>query len=356
MQRFIPKNRRAFTLVELLVVIAIIGILIGMLLPAVQQVREAARRTECLNNLRQLSLAAVNFESAHMHFPTAGDCSDSYHDCEQFNMPAFDFENAGWMFQILPFIEQGNLESQRQIDGWWDGIPPMVENPVPGFNCPSRGERFATFLLDTVRLGDYAGVAGPFADENGNVPDHGLEFSNNRDPRPNELTTVFTGIISKGGHGNTGSNPPNPTKYAKIGFGQISDGSSNTFLFVEKAANADHYNYSRAGRFNDWWDTGYYHNADYGSLRMFSVASPNAWFGTVALRPIADNEQRPDSWIDSGSDNRTRELGFGSAHPGTMTAALGDGSTHSVSLNADLVNLIRVGRRSDGFSVSVNEL
>jgi len=66
------SKRRGFTLVELLVVIAIIGILIGMLLPAVQQVREAARRTECLNNMRQLGLGAINFESAHMRFPSAG--------------------------------------------------------------------------------------------------------------------------------------------------------------------------------------------------------------------------------------------------------------------------------------------
>ena len=354
MQRFIPKNRRGFTLVELLVVIAIIGILIGMLLPAVQQVREAARRTQCTNNLRQLALAAINFESAHMRFPSAGDCSDSYHDFNQFRMPAFDFENAGWMFQILPFIEQGNLESQREIDGWWDGNPPMVENPVPGFNCPSRGERFATFLLDTVRLGDYAGVAGPSADENGDVPNYGLTFQTSVDPNPTESSTVFIGIIAKGAHGNT--NTSNVTRYAKIGFGQISDGSSNTFLFVEKAVNAQNYNFSRDNPFKDWWDTGYFHNADYTTLRMFSFGSPSRFIGPDDIAPLADNDTRPDSWIDSFSDGRTRELGFGSAHPGTMTAALGDGSTHSVSLNASIENLIRVGRRSDGFTVDVNEL
>ena len=355
MKRFIPRNRRGFTLVELLVVIAIIGILIGMLLPAVQQVREAARRTECGNNLRQLALAAINFESAHMNFPTAGDTSGSYHDPQQSRMtlPQFDFENAGWMFQILTFMEQGNLESQRAVDGWFDGTPPMVENQVPGFGCPSRGERFATWDLKIVRLGDYAGVMGPLADENGNVPNYGLNPNNTSDPGAHEATTTFLGIISKGGHGNVNASPPRATKYSKIGFGQIPDGSSNTFLFVEKAANADHYSYSRAGQFDDWWDTGYFHNADYTSLRMFSFGS-NLWIGPEDIRPLADNETRPDGW--NQSYGRTRELGFGSAHPGTMTAALGDGSTHSVSLNASLESLIRVGRRADGFVVDVNEL
>ena len=353
MQSFIPKNRRGFTLVELLVVIAIIGILIGMLLPAVQQVREAARRTECTNNLRQLALAAVNFESAHMNFPTAGDCSGSYHDEGQFFTPAFDFENAGWMFQVLPFIEQDSLKGQRKLTGWWMGTPAMLENQVPGFSCPSRGQRFATFGLHQIGLGDYGGVAGPLADENGNVPNYDLSVENNVDPNGHEQTTVFKGIISKGGHGNVNASPPRATKYAKIGFGEISDGSSNTFLFVEKAANARHYNYSRAGRFDDWWDTGYYHNADYSSLRMFSFGS-SRWIGPEDVRPFADNEQRPDAW--NQPYNRTRELGFGSAHPGTMTAALGDGSTHSVSLNASLENLIRVGRRSDGFVVDASEL
>lgn len=349
-----PRSRRGFTLVELLVVIAIIGILIGMLLPAVQQVREAARRTECMNNLRQLALGAINFESSRMHFPTAGDCSDSYHDPDQSNKPFFDFENAGWMFQILPFIEQGNLESQREPFGWWTGSPAMVSNSVPGFNCPSRGARFATFGLDPVGLGDYAGVMGPFADENGDVQNYGLTFSNNSDPSPNESATVFTGIIAKGGHGNTSAG--RATKYTKIGFGQITDGSSNTFLFVEKAVNAQNYSFTRESQFQDWWDTGYFHSADFTTLRIFSVGSSNAWFGPENFSSFADNATRPDGWVDSSANDRTRELGFGSAHPGAMNAALGDGSTHSVSSDASPENLIRVGRRSDGFVVNVNEL
>jgi len=348
-------SRRGFTLVELLVVIAIIGILISMLLPAVQQVREAARRTQCMNNLRQIALAGMNFESAHMHFPTAGDCSDSYHDPTQYNRAAFDFENAGWGYQILAFIEQNNLQKQRQPDGWWGGSPTaMVENPVPAFNCPSRGERFATFGLFQVRLGDYAGVAGPFADETGDIPGYGLTFANNTDPSPTERTTVFTGIISKGGHGNIST--MNPTRYSKVGFSQITDGSSNTFMLMEKAVNAANYSFSRDNQYKDWWDTGYFHNADYTTLRMISIGSSSAWFGSEDVAPLADNAIRPASWIDSFSDGRTRELGFGSAHPGTMTAVFGDGSTHSISMDASLVSLIRMGRRSDGFIVDGTDL
>ncbi len=348
------NRRQGFTLVELLVVIAIIGILIGMLLPAVQQVREAARRTQCMNNVRQLALAALNFESAHMHFPTAGDCSDSYHDPNQYFRPAYDFENAGWMFQVLPFIEQANLEKRRRPDGWWNGSPAMVENPVPAFNCPSRGQRIATFGLYQVHLGDYAGVMGPYADQNGDVPNYGLTFSNNSDPNPFENQTVWTGIIAKGGHGNTGSD--NPTKYPKIGFAQVTDGSSNTFMFVEKAVNAQNYSFSRSIQWQDWWDTGYFHGADFTTLRFFSIGSSSAWFGPEDIAPLADNAQRPDSWIDSFSDNRTRELGFGSPHPGTMTAVYGDGSTHSVSTDTNLIPLIQVGHRSDGSVVDMSEL
>ncbi len=127
-----PRPRTAFTLVELLVVIAIIGVLVGLLLPAVQAAREAARRMSCSNNLRQLSLALHNYESAHRTFPSAGTLD------EDFSVQA----------RLLPFVEQANLENQLDyrvaaFTGNWSGKRPnprfvdAFATPVSIFLCPS---------------------------------------------------------------------------------------------------------------------------------------------------------------------------------------------------------------------------
>ncbi len=118
------KNRhRGFTLVELLVVIAIIGILIGMLLPAVQTVRESARRTQCANNIRQIGLALLNFESGNQHFPP-GWRSDS---------------GWGWMSHTLPFIDQGNLfkEFDFKVSMLDPSYSLAIQTKVGGQFCPS---------------------------------------------------------------------------------------------------------------------------------------------------------------------------------------------------------------------------
>src|SRR5688572_23582317 len=111
------RRLRAFTLVELLVVIAIIGVLVALLLPAVQAAREASRRSQCLNNLRQVGLGCLNFQSSAGAFPTAGGAVEQFFNPAELSKPAYGYEGASWMYQILPFIEQQNLYNMRRGNG-----------------------------------------------------------------------------------------------------------------------------------------------------------------------------------------------------------------------------------------------
>lgn len=128
--RFGRKQRAAFSLVELLVAIAIIGILIGLLLPAVQAARETARRTECANHLKQIGLAFQEHHSTHGFFPSGGwDWNDP--PTYQGRKPVVGEEQkAGWGFQILPFIEARNI--------WEAGPKIAIGTALPLFFCPSR--------------------------------------------------------------------------------------------------------------------------------------------------------------------------------------------------------------------------
>ena len=342
-------KQRGFTLVELLVVIAIIGILIGMLLPAVQQVREAARRSVCLNSLRQLGLACHNFESASMHFPTAGGAASQYGGAED-NKAQYGYENCGFMYQILPFIEQNNIYDLRRDVGLSppDGISAIE---VPLFNCVSRDGRFCTAGIETFQLGDYAGVMGTWSDADW----QGFQWEL-KALQPNEEQAVWTGILVKGGQYDEEASPPAATKLSKVGFGSISDGSSNTILLAEKAAQSQHYSTDTIN-----WPyyemRGYYTGADWPTMRMFgyidpSVTGPLAGFEVGVL---ADTQERPADFERIAAD-RPVDFGFGSAHPGTFSTVFGDGSTHVLSNDANLQLLDAVGKRADGTVVAIDDL
>lgn len=341
-------RKGGFTLVELLVVIAIIGILIGMLLPAVQSVREAARRTQCMNNLKQLALASLNYESAHMHFPTAGAQTLSFYDTGEEFRPQHGFENLGWAFQILPFIEQNSLHSMRAGSGYQGGNPLLIESSVPAFNCPSRGDRRSIKGTVSVALGDYAGVVGSW-----NQPgwvDH--TWQHWMDPRPNEAQFFWTGIISKAGHINV--NGPNVTPFPDVTFASIRDGSSNTILLMEKAVHSDFYNFTDA---NDFWEGwGYFQPGDWANSRMMAPVTADdgtTGNGTGEMPLFADNQSRHD-WMYR-SDGHIQSFGFGSAHPGTVSATFGDGSVASLSMDMSLLVGNYLGKRADGTPTNVED-
>ena len=353
--------KRGFTLVELLVVIAIIGILIGMLLPAVQQVREAARRTECLNNMRQIALGALNYESAFMNLPTSGLTPDSFAtspDGQQWNgnqRTPFERENCSWAYSIMPQIEAANMQMVRAQESIW--VLRAFGEAIPAYSCPSRGARFNIDETDvaTYFVTDYAGFLADweYLQDRGLpvtvVDGQGFNF-NTVAPLEGEAQNVWVGAIASGGHvelGTTGgANPWTLTKYPLVTFGAISDGSSNTMMFGEKAASSANYVTTAEFGYITWWEnSGFIHN---GWPTMRGTGFNYGGF-------VADNDLSTSFSYHPDTGYR-QDTGMGSPHPGTINIALGDGSTHAVSLNLQLDQIYQLGHRSDGSITNIDEL
>ena len=337
------SSRTGFTLVELLVVIAIIGILIGMLLPAVQAVREAARRTQCMNNLRQFALASLNFESANMVFPSSGLQAAGFF-AGGTNRPTLGRENLGWGFQILNQLEQNNLFDLRSdpVDGGTANAPgQMLSFKIPTFNCPSRANRVAIDGAGVFQLGDYAGcmTSWNFGWQYGgwNGFNWQTQMSNQMEPQ-----FIWRGIIVKAVNSFLESGVRDFQDFGEIGFGAVTDGTTNTILFAEKSVLASRYTAAPG----DWWDApGYLHSADWPTMRGFHAAANGDFIWRDSL---AADQRRGNSDFNEHS--------FGSAHPGTLVAAMGDGSTHTINFSADGNSLDQLVRRDDGFIMSLSEL
>lgn len=320
-------NRRGFTLVELLVVIAIIGILVGLLLPAVQAAREAARRMQCSNNLKQLGLALHMHHDTHKKIPplhASGCCWGT------------------WMIPIMPYMENGNMYSIYQNYGGSDtvntqfpapspsgfprygGNPNVVRRRISILTCPSDTPNAP---ISSITSHNYAGMAGNGSSYAGltagpaPVPAGYTVYPGMFDPRVQENVTPVT-------------NPP--VKFArKVRFGDVSDGLSNTIMATEILQ----------GRGTDlrgftWWAI---------------VAGSSTYYGP--------NSRTPDRISQNCTSDPLANLpclvgtpyvmSARSRHVGGVQTVLGDGSVQFVSDSIDIVTWQNLGAMGDGVVASL---
>ena len=331
-------KRKAFTLVELLVVIAIIGILIGMLLPAVQQVREAARRTECANNIRQVALAAINYESAYQMFPKGVDAT-----------PRIGL-NATAFVLILPFMEQGNAENEWNYNGRASDLSntDAGRHEIPSYQCPSD-DAAGRIVLTTGpnQLFSRSNYVVSFGSNTMLTATNGARvWRDHRSDTPPDWTT--DGIY--GGESQTT-------------FGNISDGSSNCAMVSEVISGKDDdgttggpdcpANFCVDVR-GVW--TSFLGGASwYTHLNTPNTSVPDA--GEVGGNNRAwqvDNVNPPMPVVPVSAGPYQFHAAARSTHLGGVNVAFGDGHVQFVTDNIDAVNWARLGSINDGNVVSLD--
>ncbi|UUO05468.1 DUF1559 domain-containing protein [Blastopirellula sp. J2-11] len=268
------RRQSGFTLVELLVVIAIIGVLIALLLPAVQQAREAARRMACSNNLKQLGLALHNYHDTHRNFPLG---------CQG------NSERTGLHVALLPFIEQNNLYDQMDTKiNYGSGVNAVaLRTRIDGYLCPSGNEPMGDDN-DEYFTTHYYGVLGA----KGTNPSTGnsYEFDAGSDTAYGGFSKV--GIFYQG---------------ESRGMHDILDGTSNTLAFGEISWS------DRNGKETRYrpWSRG-------GRVGYFSVGAKNV-----------------NDAINSDQTGRFNDMSFGSSHPGGAMFTLGDASVRFLAETID---------------------
>jgi prepilin-type N-terminal cleavage/methylation domain-containing protein/prepilin-type processing-associated H-X9-DG protein len=350
------RKARAFTLIELLVVIAIIAVLIGLLLPAVQKVREAAARMKCQNNLKQLALACHAYHDVNDMFPRG-------------NIGSWGNDHGSWMFATLPYMEQDNLYKQvtavtsggvnYSMTAWnmqlavTAGVLPKT---LPYARCPSDGfdnadPKYSNYLSSSgpqCNQGACSPLADPFE-----VNCNGVAGTGN----PNTAVNTFPGYAPSIWYGDTSDASQCRGVFCrgtgsiggpKIGIASITDGTSNTILLGETLIEQVEFQ-----RFGNTWGW-----AGFNSVNQGVTTVPINW-------PI-DGKKVGTTWSDCNTSctalgvnpanciwNWSVTWGFKSNHTGGANFCFADGSVRYLSQNIDMRTYQYLGCRDDGQPVTL---
>jgi len=289
---------RGFTLIELLVVIAIIGTLVGLLLPAVQSVREASRRTQCASRLKQIGLAILNFESTRGIYPTGRTTRDPM--------------GYGWTFRLLPFLEEEAIFEAYVPEAtvFDDRNAKAMRSPVAGYYCPSRrgpaadrnfdNNDRAPPLLAAAAGGDYAANAGSWY----------LYYSEDGTPDGTKAGPIFT--------------------YSKVRLRHVRDGASKTFAVGER----------HIPPADPAWGDMAHHNQ--GDTAFFAADTPSTLFRDV-FRGLA-----------SAADDRSNRK-FGSRHPDAVQFVFLDSHVEPIAVDTDRDMLLRYALIGDGMDPTAED-
>ncbi|MCA9204967.1 MAG: DUF1559 domain-containing protein [Planctomycetales bacterium] len=349
MQMRFPRGRRAFTLVELLVVIAIIGVLVAMLLPAVQAAREAARRSSCSNNLKQLALACQTYHDTYKRMPWNFDTGNGTYP----GNPTSKWMSHSWIVSAMPFFEQGNIydsinfhlqdpqvnTANPKVAGGQTNLQ-IANSVIESLLCPSNDQE----AIRTSQKSGYRGANAPTAAGTDYVGNMGHIWGGWKDcgavpdfPGPADFPNMFV----------RGANPGTPWVngealneqvnvngvffyFGSARLDQIKDGTSNTLCVFEdmhwrggNAANTKH-------------DSGFCDDA--------------SWFSPLGAINSARNpiNNKNKAWLQGAGDRRCH--GWSSWHPGGAQAALCDGSTRFFAETIDHQVRYGISVRNDGRS------